>query len=122
MIENLKGENSEVEESLEERILYLKILVEGILYKQIKEDKGRKDEIIDEFIEKLPDSLKNIKNCRKIIIETLAKQEETLQENKNVKFSSIREEERYGGKLPPPMLMRKNQDTKQLIDKDEEEI
>ena len=32
-----------------------------------------------------------------------------------------REEERYGGKLPPPMFMKKNQNTKQLIDKDEEE-
>ena len=107
-----------MEESLKERIHFLKIYVEVQLSKRVKINKGRKKEIIDIFIEELPDDLKSIENCRKIVEETLAREER--EENKNISFPTIREEERYGGKLPPPRFKEIHNNTKSR-ENDEEE-
>lgn len=110
-----------MEESLQERIHYLKVYVELKLSEQIKGNKGHKKEIIDKFIEGLPENLKSIKNCRKIVEETLAKEEKAKEENREISFPTIREEDRYGGKLPPPRHKGTNQNTSYLRENEGEE-
>ena len=110
--------------SKEEQVRYLKILVEGVLFKEVKGDKGNRQKLIEKFIENLPEYLQNIDNCKEIVNETLRKTEEETVKNEKRRFSNEakiikREEDRYGGKLPLPMFMRKNQDKQS--GKDEEE-
>ena len=62
-----------MEESLEEKIRYIKILTENVLYKELLNTDKDRNEIIERFIEDLPDYLKSVSNCREIVFSTIAK-------------------------------------------------
>lgn len=93
-----------MEEDVTEKTRYLKILTELQLYPRIKilnemtnNDKGedlsvRREKLIENFIEDLPEYLKEIDNYKEIVLEALVKVEKNVKE---IKEKSEKDREDY---------------------------
>ena len=93
-----------MEEDVTEKTRYLKILTELQLYPRIKilnemtnNDKGedlsvRREKLIENFIEDLPEYLKEIDNYKEIVLEALVKVEKNVKE---IKEKSEKDSEDY---------------------------
>ena len=93
-----------MEENVTEKTRYLKILTEPQLYPRIKilnemtnNDKGedlsvRREKLIENFIEDLPEYLKEIDNYKEIVLEALVKVEKNVKE---IKEKSEKDREDY---------------------------
>ena len=93
-----------MEEDVTEKTRYLKILTELQLYPRIKilnempnNDKGedlsvRREKLIENFIEDLPEYLKEIDNYKEIVLDALVKVEKNVKE---IKEKSEKDREDY---------------------------
>lgn len=84
------------------RIHYLKVLTEIQLYQQVKilkensstksdkQQNEEKEKIIEEFIEDLPQHLKSLKDCRKIVYSTLEEVDNRVNKIKEMNDSEER--------------------------------
>ena len=91
-----------MEDSIAIRTHYLKVLTEMELYQQVKllykdpnikskdELNKEKEKTIEKFIEEIPQELKSLKDCRKIINDTLEKVDKSISKIKERESSEER--------------------------------